>query len=250
MKYFAAFSIFLLLSCSDSEEIKNKLSEIIVEKAIEYSGKNKLNSHELEFDFRDYHYKSVPDCSGFLLSRTQLDSSITDELQNGKLTRYRNDSIVKLADSTAFKYKESLNSVHYFMQLPLRLNDRAVNKTYLGRDTIDDQVYLKLQITFEEKDGGEDFQDVYQYWFENESFSMDYLAYSFVTNGGGLRFRKAVNQREIQGVKFQDYENYKPKSDTVKLSDLSQLFKTNNLDLLSKIENTNLKLNSIDLDCE
>ena len=175
MKYFAAFSIFLLLSCSDSEEIKNKLSEIIVEKAIEHSGKKKLNSHELEFDFRNYHYKSVPGCSGFLLSRTQLDSSITDELQNGKLTRFRNDSIVELADSTAFKYKESLNSVHYFMQLPLRLNDRAVNKTYLGQDTIDNQVYLKLQITFEEKDGGEDFQDVYQYWFENESFSMDYL---------------------------------------------------------------------------
>ncbi|WP_127846343.1 DUF6503 family protein [Psychroflexus aestuariivivens] len=250
MKYFAAFSIFLLLSCSDSEEIENKLSEIIVEKAIEYSGKQKLNSHELEFDFRDYHYKSVPNCNGFTLSRIQHESKVKDVLKNGKLTRYRNDSIVELADSTAFKYKESLNSVHYFMQLPLRLQDQAVNKKYIGKDTIENKIYYKIQITFDEKDGGEDFQDVFQYWFENETFSMDYLAYSFMTNGGGLRFRKAINPREIDGVKFQDYENYKPKSDTAKLSELSKHYKNDELELLSKIENENIQLKPKKLDCE
>ena len=80
------------------------------------------------------------------------------------------------------------------------------------------------------------------YWINKKSYEVEYLAYSFHVNGGGVRFRKAYNERDIEGVRFVDYENYKPKDNSTKLSELENLFRQNKLELLSKIELKNVKV--------
>ncbi|MCA1762239.1 MAG: hypothetical protein LC664_04505 [Flavobacteriales bacterium] len=71
---------------------------------------------------------------------------------------------------------------------------------------------------------------------------MDYIAYSFRENEGGTRFRKAVNRRRINGLVFQDYENYKGPANPDSLLAISRLFKMDSLDLLSFIETSRIKV--------
>ncbi|MBZ9627541.1 hypothetical protein LB450_05455 [Psychroflexus sp. CAK1W] len=247
IKYFLGLLMIALVSCQNSE--KKLSSEEIVDKAIAYSGKSKLNNTILKFDFRKYHYKATPTCDGFKFERISKSKPIRDVLVNDELTRYSNDSIVKLADSTAFSYYESVNSVHYFTQLPVRLKDEAVNLSDLGKEKIQDKTYHKIEVKFSENGGGVDFEDIYIYWFDVEDFSMDYLAYSFIVNEGGLRFRKAINRRTIEGVVFQDYENYKPRIKSKDLEGLAEMFENNELELLSVIENKNIELTPVELNC-
>jgi hypothetical protein len=248
MKYLIGFILLGMLGCQKSEQKTIEPSEVI-EKAVEFSGKSKLNENVLKFKFRDYFYKAMPTCEGLQFERLSTTSPTRDVVKNGKLTRFYQDSIVKLADTTAFSYYESVNSVHYFTQLPLRLEDAAVRPSYLGEEEINAKAYHKLKVKFTENEGGEDFEDAYIYWFDTSDFSMDFLAYSFLVNGGGLRFRKAINQRTIDGVVFQDYENYKPKGTSQKLEDLGQFWEKGDLELLSKIENENVTLEYSALNC-
>ena len=85
-------------------------------------------------------------------------------------------------------------------------------------------------------------QDVYYYWIHQESYLIDYLAYSFQNDGGGTRFRKAVNRRNIDGVIFQDYENYRPVEKFVPLESLPDLFIQNQLILVSHILKENISM--------
>jgi hypothetical protein len=238
------FLIVLIISCNQTDV--NKLTaQQIVDKAIETSHKNKLLYSNLNFKFRDAVYDSEGHCDHFVLRRitTNDDEKILDIFQPGLgLKRYVNDSLNIIADTTANKYAETINSVFYFTQLPYRLNDDAVNKKYLKLDTIKGKSYHNIQVTFNENGGGEDFQDVYYYWFNTENFKLDYLAYSFVVNGGGVRFREAYNERIIEGIRFVDYKNYKPKSDMITIDKILKVFKNNELELLSEIKNENIKL--------
>jgi hypothetical protein len=64
---------------------------------------------------------------------------------------------------------------------------------------------------------------------------MDYLAYSYLEEDRGSRFRVAYNPRRINGILFQDYENYKgPAPDSLEM--ILDLYKAEKLELLSKIE--------------
>jgi hypothetical protein len=69
---------------------------------------------------------------------------------------------------------------------------------------------------------------------------MDYFAYSFESDGGGLRFRKAVNPRRIGGILFQDYINFTPPSDDIPLDSLQRMFEQGKLKKLSDIKLENI----------
>src|SRR5690606_31342387 len=118
--------------------------------------------------------------------------------------RFINEVRIALPDSTASKYANSINSVHYFVQLPYGLNDPAVKKKMMGEAEIDDEKYYEIQITFDEEGGGKDYEDIYMYWINKRNFTIDYLAYKFFTDKGGIRFRKAYNPRTVNGLRFVD----------------------------------------------
>ena len=74
----------------------------------------------------------------------------------------------------------------------------------------------------------------------------DYIAYSYTEpDGTGYRFREAFNERYIDGIRFVDYNNYKPQTKDVNLESLGQLFAQNELALLSKIELKNINVKSL-----
>ncbi len=235
----------LMLNCNEKKS-KVVVAADIINEAIEVSGVKKLDSSVIEFIFRDIRYKAVRNNGNFMLARVMVQDgdSIFDLLSNNGFERIVTDSSVKVPDSMATKYSSSVNSVHYFAVLPYGLDGKAVNKTYLEEVDIKGKTYHKIKVTFNEEGGGEDFEDVFIYWVNTNTKKVDYLAYSYKEDDGiGLRFREAYNERFISSIRFVDYNNYKPKEANVKLQDLDQLFVENKLELLSKIELEDVRVN-------
>ena len=230
-----AFSLIFCLgiSCSSNQSAKKLLNpaeqkaQEIVDRAIAAHGGKKYQKASIEFDFRKRHYKSVRDKGQYQYERTFTDkegAAIRDVLTNEEFYREVNGQRKTLTDKERNSWSGSVNSVHYFVQLPALLNDPAVIKTYAGESSIKGKQYHKVEVRFRKEGGGRDHEDVYMYWFDQSTHTMDYLAYNFLVNGGGARFREAYNIRVVNGIRFADYINYKPKADQRDVAQFDQLF--------------------------
>ncbi|MBT8239082.1 MAG: deoxyribose-phosphate aldolase [Croceitalea sp.] len=238
--------IFLTLGCfaCNTAAKKGLTAQQIVDKAISASGGERYQNTIVRFRFRDFIYESeVIDGKKILRRIGATDfTEVIDVKSPDGFKRYVNDSLVVVADSMAIKYANSINSVHYFTRLPYGLNDAAVMKELLGEVQLKNQDYYKVKITFKEDNGGDDFEDIYIYWFDKQTYKPDYLAYQFYTEGGGQRFREAYNERHVNGIRFVDYKNYKTKDNTTKIVLIDSLFENGALELLSKIELTEIEV--------
>lgn len=235
-------ALTMLMSCKKDAQPN---AETIIKKAIEVAGGNQIATSTIDFDFRDKHYKAIRNNGVFQLEREFRDSVnvIKDVYTNTDFTRFVNNEAVVVHDTMAVKYTNSVNSVHYFSVLPFGLDAAAVNKTYLENVVIKGKTYHKIKVTFSQDGGGEDFEDVFVYWVNTDTNKIDYLAYSYLTNSGGMRFREAYNERYVNGIRFVDYNNYKANNKNEKLLNLGRLFENNALKLLSKIETENVAVN-------
>ncbi|MCF6360373.1 MAG: hypothetical protein L3J29_06385 [Cyclobacteriaceae bacterium] len=242
MKYVVSifFLSSLFISCT-----QEPTSEEILEKVIQAHGGDQVYNANVSFDFRDKHYKAQYNHGQYKLARyfsDSLDNKYIDVLTNEEFERKINDSIVQVTDEWVGKYSNSINSVFYFFRLPFNLKDDAVILTYLGKGEIEETSYYKLKVTFGEEGGGEDFDDIFVYWFNSETYKLDYLAYEYATEGGGKRFRKAFNQRMENGWLMSDFINYKPNDLKVDIADYDTYFEEGGFVKLSEIVNKNIEV--------
>ncbi|WOK06905.1 DUF6503 family protein [Imperialibacter roseus] len=216
----------------------------IVDKAIAKHGGAAYESAAVGFDFREKHYTVQRFPDRYVYTRSWQDSIgyVEDVLVNStRLTRTVDGDTVELTDEWAFKYANSVNSVFYFALLPYGLNDAAVIKKYLGEVTIKGKPYHKVQITFQQEGGGKDFEDVFIYWFDKDTYQLDYLAYYYNTDETGIRFREAYNRQTVDGILFQDYVNYEPIDSTITVHQTDEQLEKGLLKELSRIENEKLE---------
>ncbi|MCG1036900.1 DUF6503 family protein [Polaribacter sargassicola] len=237
MKYLSVVFFLLIISCKPTQ--KNYTAQEIIDKSIAASGSDKIANAELKFIFRDKEYIANRKADGsFKLTKKYKDEKVgfvSDILSNKGFKKLINGTPYQLKDSLANIASNAVNSVHYFSVLPYGLNDKAVKKKLLPSVTIKGEEYYKVEVTFSEDGGGEDFEDVFIYWIRKKDFLMDYLAYSYHTNGGGKRFR-AINKEVIKnGIRFVNYDNYKPLNDSIPLIDIDKAFEENQLKKLSEI---------------
>ncbi|WP_439152357.1 DUF6503 family protein [Winogradskyella sp.] len=251
MKYLTIFIIALLLYTCKGDNNKNSLSaNEIINRSIEVSGDDRFSRSNITFDFRDKSYAAKRLGGKFSYARMFKEDSlvITDFLSNKGFRRMIGREIVEVEDSMQIKYSASVNSVHYFSVIPYGLNDKAVNKELLTDEQINNKSYYKIRVTFKKEGGGEDYEDVFVYWINKQTYKADYLAYSYNEEDGvGMRFREAYNERYVNGLRFVDYNNFKTEDASVQLLDLGEAFEQNQLRLLSQIELKNVEVNLIDL---
>jgi hypothetical protein len=243
MRYlFTILVAVTLYSCKEQrkEQIMQSPSpQDIVDRSIAVSGGEKFNQSRIAFQFRDYFYTAIRRKGDFTLSRIKEinGDSVIDILSNEGFSSFVNNEFQKLPDSVGRLYAASVNSVHYFSILPYGLNDPAVRKELLGKEQIKTGTYYKIKVTFNEEGGGEDYEDEFIYWIDNQNYKVAYLAYSYEEEDGrGLRFREAFNERFVNGLRFVDYRNFKPKSNDISLESLGQLYLSEQLELVSTIE--------------
>ena len=245
----------LLLSCNnkngekkvaienDSTATEKQLSKAdsLVNEAIVAHGGDLYNKADYSFVFRGKKYRFKNDGSSYEYSSEvqKGDSLIKDVMINNDFKRYINTKQQTLSKEDAGKYGESLNSVIYFATLPYKLQDASAHKKFVEETTIKDKKYDVIEVTFGQDGGGKDFDDEFHYWINKQTHKIDYLAYSYHTNDGGVRFRSAVNTRVIDGLTFQDYINYEAPLETA-LKDLPKLYEQGKLKELSQILNENV----------
>lgn len=214
----------------------------IIDKVIQNHGGDGYENVRVSFDFRGRHYVMLHQNGLFRYERHFSDRTgqIKDVLSNQGFKRFLNDHDITDTVRKAAAYARSVNSVAYFALLPYRLNDPAVNKTYLGTGEIKEELYHKILITFDQAKGGDDYSDQFVYWIHAKDMTMDYLAYLYYTDDGGKRFRAPINVRTVGGIRFADYENYQQVDDKIKLEDYDKEYNQGSLKILSKIELENL----------
>lgn len=222
---------------------KSKAQEII-DRAIAVHGGEAYEKAIISFDFRDVHYQIMKTPSAFEYSREFRDSSghVLDILNNAGFSRSVNGNKIDLTAERENAYSNSVNAVAYFAFLPYGLNDEAARKTWIKESVLEGQAYDLIRVDFSEEGGGEDFEDEFLYWINKDSGQMDFLAYRYYTDGGGIRFRKAINKRRIQDILFQDYLNYKPANEQLPLEEIEALFKNQALELFTRIEKENVQV--------
>ncbi|SEA17132.1 hypothetical protein SAMN05443667_102200 [Flavobacterium gillisiae] len=248
----------LLLSCNnkknntaatdknDTIAIEKPLTKAdsIVNRAIEAHGGKLYNDADYSFEFRGKKYRFQNGEAAYTYSSEiqKGDSLIKDVMTSDKFERTINSELQSLSAADAGKYGESLNSVIYFATLPHKLQDASVNKKYVEETTIKGKKYDVIEVTFGQDGGGKDFDDQYQYWINKETHLMDYFAYNYQVNDGGVRFRAAFNTRVVADVTFQDYINYEAPVKTP-LKDLPALYEQGKLKEASKILTENIVSN-------
>ena len=211
-------------------------AELLLAEAVNAHGGKLYDTAHIGFRFRDksYTFQNGRDSYFYTVSSIKDNDTIYDVLANGTLIRAINGQAINLSEKDNAKYTEALNSVIYFATLPHKLQDKAVNKTYEGAATVKGEAYELLGVTFNQDGGGKDYSDTFLYWIHKKTKFIDYLAYSYSTNDGGVRFRSALNPRNVNGIRFQDYINYEAPMGTP-LKELPSMFEKGDLKELSKI---------------
>lgn len=241
--YLFASLLFMSFACKNKRPYDEKASKII-EQCIEvYGGKNYRHLN-VSFDYRKFRMHLKQDGGNFLYERTTKDSlnnEIHDVLTNEGFTRKINGTKQDLTVKDSLKYKDGLNAIAYFVLLPYKLSEPAVNLKYTGEATIENNTYHKIDVTFEKEAGGKDHEDEFCYWINQKTHSMDYFSYS----NGGARFRKAIKRQREDGVVFQDYNNYEILDTSLSASDYDKAFIAGKFKILSTIEQDHYTLDDV-----
>ena len=211
----------------------------LLDAAVQASGTQLLDSATAAFRFRENLMGYDRRGDAFVYTREHRDSAgvtLVDVLSNAGVRRYVNGSERGLSPKQAASAAEGVNSIIYFAFLPRALRDDSVRPSYRGVDTVRGRAYHLVHVRFDEAGGGADFEDEFLYWFDIEDASLDFLAYAYATNGGGLRLREAYNARRVNGVAVQDYRNYRPEPPrSLGLDELMDAYREGRLTLLSTI---------------
>jgi len=215
--------------------------ERLISKAKEVHGSSNIYGQWIQFRFRDRTYTGHREPDGhFTYTRAfrekETGDTLRDILTNEGFYRTRNLRPDSLSSKDRTAFSNSVNSVLYFALLPYNLEDPAVQAEYIGQSKLGGRVYDKIKVTFQPEGGGKDYEDEFVYWFDHQSHTLDYLAYNYLTDGGGARFRKAINPRNVGGIRFQDYINYRPVPDNRNVSRFDSLFAKGEMEEVSRIE--------------
>ncbi|MEO1652632.1 MAG: DUF6503 family protein [Bacteroidota bacterium] len=246
------FGLMLCASCGrETKEEQNQVSQEekktealspaqkIIRESIRVHGGDLYKNAKVSFVFRERSYSYLQEEGKYRYERIFKDSAgqhIEDILSNDGFERKIEAKTSEVAPEMQRRYANSINSVMYFTFLPFKLQDPAVRAEYLGTGQIHAEPYEKVKVTFASEGGGEDYQDIFIYWFHQEKHTLDYLAYSYETDGGGVRFRESRDRQNREGLVFQNYNNYKAPKE-VNIETLDSLFEAGELEMLSEIVN-------------
>lgn len=256
MRYVMAVSAILILITACTKKVQqDKFSsevsatpsgpaDLAIDQAIQaHGGLENYENVSVAFEFRNRTYKAARKNGLFQYERLFADSTgdVRDIVRNDGFVREVNGLEAVVHDSMKVKYTGSVSSVIYFALQPFPLKDPAVIPTYLGEVELEGRKQHKIEVRFRQEGGGPEFEDVFMYWIDVEEGYVNYLAYLYHTEGGGIRFRKGYNFRVLDGIRYADYVNYKAEYGKVKLGDLDTLFEAGELEELSRIETENVR---------
>ncbi len=226
---------FAAAGCLQAQNQEDPRARAILDTCIKVYGGAQYQSFDVGFAFRKYEFRLQHRNGLFTYIRMGRDSAnnfIRDRLDNQGFQREVNGVVQPLTPKQELRYREAVNSVAYFMLLPYKLKDPAAHIALVDTALLDGQPYYKLKVWFDAAGGGIDHEDVFCYWIHQRNHTLDYLAYA----NGGPRFRKVIRRDTVQGLIFQNYENYQILDAPSSAADYDKAFRAGKAKLLSIIE--------------
>jgi len=109
-----------------NKNLASKAESLVTETINAHGGDLYDNAH-YSFTFRDktYSFKNSNNSYRYTVTSIKNSDTISDILENEKLTRSINGKVVELSKKDDAKYTEALNSVLYFATFPHKLKDKA-----------------------------------------------------------------------------------------------------------------------------
>ncbi len=217
-----------------------------LERSYDAHGAANLSRAEMEFTFRGDRYLARRLDGVFSYARTYEDSigAVVDRLTNDGVSRERNGVLQTIDERTASAILEKVNSVVYFASLPLPLKDPAVIPRYLGTSDLNGQTYHEVEVTFTQEEGGPDFRDRFVYWINADLHTIDFMAYYYLTNETGSRFRQFVNPRRVNGFLVVDHLNFSASPDTIgsAVHRFDDLYEAGLIELVSEVKHEDVRI--------
>ncbi len=162
----------------------------------------------------------------------------------GGLTTVKLDGETIAVDGTAMqRHIDWAMARIYFCFLPYRLNDPGVYKQDLGLTDWGGRTFHRIKVTFE-PGSSTDASDEYMYWFDPETARLEFFAYTYDDNGGGLRFRRAINHRRFGGILFFDQENFGTEGAGLSVDLIDEAFVRNKLRHVSTVRLEDIEVRS------
>jgi hypothetical protein len=224
----------VIAACGPSDPVADLVAE-----SIERHGGERFLEMEVTFTFRDARFRVRRDGGRYHYERVYRDGegrSVREVMTNDTVAMEVDGRPVRLDGRERSRIETAVNSVVYFGFLPFRLQDPAVQLRDLGDERVASEPYRRVEVTFLEEGGGVDWEDRFVYWIHRDEKTLDYLAYRYYRDGGGTRFRRAVNRREVGGLLVQDYENFTGEAPVDDIADYARLLEEDRLTLVSMVE--------------
>jgi hypothetical protein len=238
----ALVSVLLTSACFGTEEVDVRLEGAagIVEDAVRRHGGDLFEHARISFKFREAEFDVLQDGGSFRYERRYTDGegrSVVEAMDNEGTYMEVDGEPVELTPEERYRVETVVNSTVYFGFLPFRLLDPAAHHRDLGPIEVLGQPYRMIEVTFDRDGGGTDWEDRFIHWIHEEERTLDYFAYRYHRDGGGTRFRRGINRREVDGLLIQDFENYRATEDAVTdIAEYTRLMESGALELLSVLE--------------
>ncbi len=206
----------------------------------------------VQFQLKANTYRIKRNCGQFEFVQISVNSdkdTLVSKLTNTGFKQRVNGAEQKLSSNKERQSKEVLATLVRKAEFPFGLNSITVRKRYLGDEQVGRKWYEKIKIAFIRFYA--DPVDIQQsiLWIDKENKTLTYTAAYRGAHQEKLRFQKLINPREINGIRFVDYELYRPKSDTLTLEDAARAFQQNQLKKMKSINFTAIKVELSDRKC-
>lgn len=241
------FALVPVLTACGSASVET--AEDVVRAAIERHGGDRFEEVSIRWDFRTFPFGLDRDHGRYRYHRVMLDEieiDIHQVMENDGVWIEMNGAGQEVDMATAASIESQINSTVYLGFLPFRLDDEAVRLADLGTAELEGRPFRKVEVTFDQEGGGRGWENRFVFWFRDGEWTLDYFAYSEPTDPPATRFRRAVNPREIGGLRIQDYENYTVDDPSVPadfdIAEYDRLFEEGRVRLVSTVEFENVQV--------
>ncbi|WP_242922509.1 DUF6503 family protein [Pontibacter liquoris] len=229
--------LLILSSCGGADQPDARQ---LISQAVQAQGGQKYNQRILSFSLDNKQYRALNDSGAFVYSRTYTDTTgqrVYEVLRNSGFTRKRNEEEVLLPQQETQAAGSAVLATIQMAMLPYLPQNPETEKAYLGEATLHGEPYYKVLVTTQA--AGLHPAQEYLFWLHQQRHTLDYVASRAVAEGeaGQPYFGVAVNARQMEGIRFQDYQVYVAK-EPLPLENYARAYEAGKL---VKVTETNLE---------
>ncbi len=232
--------LLFLISCDPKEQTLT--GKQLIDASIEAHGGKRFFDSTVQFRYeeRDYTVAWKNRSPRFKAVRVLDTITYVGTYEGGLQRYYENDSLIEENMHIRRFIDSKLEGLCYLFSIPYVFDQNAVIAERGEDVVIKRKNYHTVHISFTETEDGPG--DEFYLYINAETFLVDYYADKYSLTGGRMLFKRAVNQRTVDGFVFSDFYMFEDRSGQVALKDFYKGFNDLTLNDLNKLEFEDIRI--------